>query len=89
MTSVQIDKMARQVLSEWKSQNIVQLKVPEEKIHKEIVAVIQKNIEDEKSIEREANKLLDDLERKGQKFERHKMFLMVKKKLAEEKKFVL
>lgn len=91
LSSTQIDRLVRSILKELKEQNAIEtFKVPEEKVFKKAVEVILENIEEERQLERDTHKMLDDLEKKSPGgFERHKMFLMLKKRLAEERKFVL
>ena len=72
------------------TQSPVTMKVEDKVVLEKIQSVIQGNIRDEQDLDREVDKMLDDLERShGGEFQRYKMFGMVKKKLAEQKGFVL
>lgn len=85
-----IDRLVRRVLNDLTLQKIMEPKATEEKIFKSAVLAIQKELEKEREVEREAQRMLEDLERQNPNgFERHKMFLMLKKKIAEERKVVL
>lgn len=89
-TRLQIERCVRRVLGELKSHSVLIPKVPEDKIFTRAVELIQKEFDKERELEKEAHQIVDDLEKKNAGgFERHKMFLMVKKKLAKEKKVVL
>ena len=82
--------MVRAVLAELKTQDIVTFKEPEERAFNRAVEYIEKEFQKERDIEMEANKMVDDLERKNPGgFERHKMFLLVKKQLAKNKGVIL
>lgn len=65
-------------------------KVGPDKLHSRAVELIKKNFEEERKLEAEVEKMLDTLEKDhGGTFQRHKMFPMLKKKLAQQKGFVL
>lgn len=54
------------------------------------IEIISEDYEVEKELEQEVNKALDKLEAQGTDgFDRHKMFRMMKQKMAEEKRMVL
>jgi hypothetical protein len=90
LTPIQIDRIARKILEELKSQNLVEFKEPEDKVFRRAVELIKGDFDREAVLDREVNKMLDDLERKNPgEFERYKMFPMLKKRLAKEKGIVL
>jgi hypothetical protein len=90
LTKVQIERLVRTVLTELKTQKLATFKVPEDKILKRGIELIDEEYQAEKDLETEAKKMIDDLERKqGGGFERHKMFLMIKNELAKKKGVVL
>jgi hypothetical protein len=90
LTKVQIERMVRMVISELKTQKIVTLKAPEDKVFKRGVELINEEYQSEKDLEIEAKQMVDDLERKqGGGFERHKMYLMIKSELAKKKGVIL
>lgn len=72
------------------SHQAVILKTSEAQILQRGEDVILEDAAEEAALEREVNRMLDDLEQQNAgEFQRHKMFLMLKKKLAQEKGFVL
>lgn len=90
LTSVQIDRIARNIIDELKSQKLIDFKAPEDKVFRRAVELIKGNFDREAQLDREVNKMLDDLERSNPGgFERYKMFPMLKKRLAKEKGIIL
>ncbi len=85
----QIQRLVQHLFAEIKSSNVVELKAEDAVIKSTIMAVIQKNIEDEGKIDQLVEGMMDQLERQNQDFQRHKMFPLLKKKLAEQRGFVL
>lgn len=85
----QIQRLVQHVFNEIKKSSSVQFKVDDDKIKAKILAVIQKNIEEEAIIDRLVEDMMDQLERQNQTFQRFKMFPMLKKKIAEQRGFVL
>lgn len=90
LTPLQIQKLAQKVLQTWKEHNVVTLKVDEAQVLKRIFETVQEDYDKESTLEKEVHKMLDQLERShsGQ-FERHKMYPMLKQKLAKERKIIL
>ena len=90
MSKVQIETLVRKVFQELKNNKIIIFKVPEDQAYKRAVERMEKEFTIERDLDRDVNVMLDDLERKNPgSFERHKMFLMIKRKLAKERKLVL
>ncbi len=73
-----------------KNQKVVQLKVKEEQVLDKARALIKGDFEREMELDREVNRMMDDLERKNPgEFQRYKMFPLLKRRLAKEKGIVL
>ena len=90
LTPLQIQKLAEKVLAAWKAQNVVEFKEDESKVLARAVAVVREDYEREALLERDVNKMLEDLERShGGQFERYKMYPLLKQKLAKERKIIL
>lgn len=90
MSKSQIEKMVRKVFDELKANNLITFKTPEDKTFKRATELIEKEYEIEVSLDREVHKMLDDLEKQNPNgFQRHKMFHMLKRKLAEQKGIIL
>lgn len=90
MTKVQMERLVRRVFQDLKQNTMVTFKVSEEKAFQKAISIIEAEYEKEKDIEREAHKMVDQLEKSNAgEFERHKMFMMIKKKLAKDRGVVL
>ena len=86
----QMQRMAKLIIEELKSENFIQFKSDEQTVLSRAVAIIKKNYNDERALDQEVNDMMDDLEQQhAGEFQRYKMFPMLKKKIAEQKGFVL
>ena len=82
--------MAEAIMHGLKNQKVVQLKVKEEQVLDKARALIKGDFEREMELDREVNRMMDDLERKNPgEFQRYKMFPLLKRRLAKEKGIVL
>lgn len=85
-----LEVIVNKVLKSWKDQNIVQFKVDEKKVYSRLIEALRTDYQKELDLEKEVNKMLDDLERSNSgQFQRFKMYPMLKQKLAKEKKVIL
>lgn len=89
LTASQIQRLSEKILKEWKSQNLITLKVEEKKVLQAMTDAINEELMKEIVLEKEVHALMDSMEREGQEFQRGKMFSLLKQKLAKEKKVVL
>ncbi len=89
LTASQIQRLSEKILKEWKSQNLITLKVEESKVLQAMKDAINEELLEEIALEKEVHALMDSMEREGQEFQRGKMFSLLKNKLAKEKKVVL
>ena len=90
LTKIQIERMVRRVINELKENNVVTFKAPEEKVILKAIDLVSSDYDKERELEREANTMLEQIERtSSEPIDRHKMFLMIKRKLAQERNFVL
>lgn len=90
LTTSQIQRLAEKILKQWKQQNLITFKVDEKIVLKTIVDTITLNIKKEDQLDHDVNALLDQMEREHEgQFQRHKMFPMLKQKMAKERKFIL
>lgn len=82
--------MTKLILDKLVDQKVVIFKEPEDKVRQRAVDLIKADIEREKALENEVNKMIDDLERQNPgSFQRFKMFGLLKKRMAKEKGIVL
>jgi hypothetical protein len=89
LSPTQIQKLVEKVFQAWEDQDQVKFKSPRSEAIQRAVIAIQDNLEQEFQIEEQARKMVDQLEKKGESFDRHKMFILIKNQLAKEKSFVL
>jgi hypothetical protein len=90
LTPNQINHLVDLIFKGWQKTNIATFKVDEKKAFERAVNLIKEEFNKEAELEKEVNKKLDELERTNAgEFQRHKMFHMLKAKLAKDRKIVL
>lgn len=90
LTTSQIQRLSEKILNQWKSQNIITFKTDEKVVLQTIVDAITGDLKKEEQLDHDVNALMDQMERQHEgQFQRHKMFPMLKQKLAKERKIVL
>lgn len=90
LTNQHLEVIVNKVLKAWKDQNVIQFKVDEKKVQARLLEALRVDYQKEIDLEKEVNKMLDDLERNNSgQFQRYKMYPLLKQKLAKEKKVIL
>ncbi len=90
VTDKQIQRMADAILSGLKSQKVIIYKDKEETVLARAMEILRADFQREVELDREVNRMMDDLERQNPgEFQRYKMFPLLKKRLAKEKGIVL
>ena len=90
MTDKQIKRMAEAILLAMKAQKVIEFKEKEEVVLEKAMGYIRADFHREAELDREVNRMMDDLERQNPgEFQRFKMFPMLKKRLAKEKGIIL
>lgn len=88
----QLDRLVDDILKAYRAKELIKFKQPEATVRAKIRDTIAKNFHDEEVIEEEAREMLashaGDMRRAGD-MDQHKMFLMIKQKIAQKKGFVL
>lgn len=82
-------RISELVLKQLTLDDRIQLQKSEEDIRKQIERDIKSNFEQEREILEEVYEMMEDLEKQGHRFERGKMFPILKAQLAKKKGFVL
>ena len=85
----QIDRMAERLLKSCRSKELIILKADEAAVRKRIGEIIAQNFRDEEAIEEEARRMMDSHAGETKSLDQHRMFLLIKQRLAEKKGFVL
>ena len=86
--TLQALRLSELIVKELSGNQSLQLKQDKELLQRRIAKKIQENFAQEQQITDEAYKMMEDLEQKGQTFDRKAMFPLLKAKLAEKKGFV-
>ena len=90
LTTSQIQRLAEKILNQWKSQNLITFKADEKVVLQTIVDAIITDLKKEEQLDMDVNALMDQMEKQHEgQFQRHKMFPMLKQKLAKERKIIL
>lgn len=90
LNQFQIESLCKKIMSGFEEKNLVGLREGKEKTLKRMIEIIETDYNEEKTLENEVNIALDRLEKQETEgFDRHKMFKMMKKKMAEEKGMIL
>lgn len=86
----QLQIIVERVFKHWKQKNIVTFKEDEKKVLQRGIELLKEEVQLEADLDREVLKTLDELEKSNPgEFQRHKMFQMLKTKLAKERKVIL
>ncbi len=90
LTTTQIERLSTEISKALAGEK-VELHRSSAEIASEVAAVISANMNDERQINAECDKVLDQYAREIDRGDAdpHKLFLMIKKKIAKEKGFVL
>lgn len=90
LTPLQMQKLVEKVFEHWKKNNVLIFKEDEKKVIARALAAVKEDYDREIELDREVNRMLDSLERTNAgEFQRHKMFSVLKQKLASERKIIL
>jgi hypothetical protein len=90
LTTSQIQRLAEKILNHWKSQNLITLKVDEKVVLATMVNAMVGELKKEEQLDNDVKALMDQMETQHEgEFQRHRMFPMLKQKLAKERKVIL
>lgn len=81
--------MIKRVFEFWKKNNIATVKVDQKVAFERAVEIIKGEYDKERQLEIQAKNMVEQLEKQNPDIEPHKMYLMIKRKLAEEKGVIL
>jgi len=90
LTDGQIQRIAERIANVFDCEE-VDLHRTKEEIVQEIIAVLSRNMAEERRLNAECDRIMDQYEREIDRgsVDPHKLFLMIKKKLVQEKGFIL
>ncbi len=90
LTQTQIERMVQNVFDRLKEKQIIQFKVSEKEVFNRAVELVIADFRREDDLVQEVYKMMDELEKQNPGgFERHKMFPLLKQRLAKQKGIVL
>ena len=90
MTQNHIESLVRRVLLELEKKKLIQFNKTKEAVLNKGKEIILADFSKEEELEKEVLRMLDDIEKdQTDQFERHRMFKMLKKKIADERGIVL
>jgi len=90
ITPQQMQHIVHLVVTKWQEHKVVEFKADEAAVIESGVRALQADYQKELDLEKEVQKMMDSLERTNSgEFQRHKMYPLLKQKLAKEKKVVL
>jgi hypothetical protein len=90
LNTFQIESLGKRIINELGDNKVLTFREGKEEAIRRAIELITEDYDVEKDLEAEVHKALDKLEAQGTDgFDRHKMFKMMKQKLAEEKRMVL
>ncbi len=89
LKEAQIERFVHLLLKTYQEKELIVIKANLGEIQNRLKAVIERNFSEEEKIEEEARRMTDSLGRESKEVDPHKMFLLIKKKLAEKKGFIL
>lgn len=90
LNAFQIESLCKKIFSTLEQKQAVQFGQGRDTAYKKALEIITADYDRERALEDEVNRRIDDLERQQTEgFNRHQMFRMMKKKVAEEKGIVL
>ncbi len=90
LTPNQMNKIAAEVFNALAGVDNVTVNAGKEKFKSTVVQVLKQNMEDEKELDAAVNAMMEQLEQQNpNSFEHYKMFPLLKKKLAEQRGFIL
>lgn len=85
-----IARFVAKIFEELKDKNQIIFKEEEAKVFDRATQIVLSELQKEIDLDREVNKMLDDLERQHRgEFQRYKMHPLLKRKLAKEKGIIL
>ena len=85
-----MQRIVEKVISALKQNSVIHFKADEKVVMARALKAIQDDYQKELDLEKEVNKMLEQLERTNSgEFQRYKMYPLLKQKLAKEKKVIL
>lgn len=84
-----INRLVDRLLKGYQAKDLVVLKADEARIRAKLKDIVAKNFAEEEEIEQEARKMLASHAGRVKEMDPYKMFLLIKRKLAQKRGFIL
>jgi len=85
----QLDLLVDILLRHYQAKELVALKAKESDIRVRIRKILEQNFHEEEVLEKEAREMLSSHTLQVKEMDHHRMFLLIKQKLAQKKGFIL
>jgi hypothetical protein len=85
----QIDRLAADLLKAYRTKELVVLKTDESDVRAKIKDILIRNFHEEERLEEEAREMLASHAGQAREMDQHKLFLLMKQRLAQKKGFIL
>ena len=84
-----IEQLASGLLGRYQTEGLAVFQQEQSRILSKIKDIVAQNFKEEEEIEKEARQMLASHVGQSENVDRHKMFLLIKKKVAEQRGFAL
>ena len=85
----QLDRLAQGLVDQYRHQDFILVRQDDQPLKLVIEEVLHRNFEEEAAIEKEARELMASHAGEGSNLDTHKAMLLIKRRLAEKRGFVL
>jgi hypothetical protein len=85
----QIDRLVDQLLKAYQAKELIVLKSSDASLRSMIKDILTRNFQEEERIEEEAREMLASHAGQAREMDSHKLFVLMKQRLAQKKGFVL
>lgn len=90
LSTTQLQMIASKVFDTWKKNNVIVFKEDEKKVLARMNEILKIELQKELDLDRDVNSKLDELERTNPgEFQRFKMYPLLRKQMAKERKLIL
>jgi hypothetical protein len=84
-----VHRVCRMILEKLKEKKLIKLKVSEDKVYEALVETFSSNLQEEADIDAKAQEIFESNIGSDETVDRHKMLLMIKRKIAKDRGFIL
>ena len=85
----QVDRFVEQLLKAYQAKQLIVLKASDAVVRSMIKEILSRNFQEEERIEEEAREMLASHAGQAREMDQHKLFVLMKQRLAQKKGFIL